>query len=142
MTDQLSDVPPEPVPTKTPQEIVAAKNEGIEPTVEERAIVKDYLWNNPTLRFARQVRAAFPDIQEEIIADCGSYDTTDDAAYTVQGEGSEDATRQAEGLNRGEWWVARFVGGWVDDPENGALKQETAREVANRHFRLRHGCTA
>jgi hypothetical protein len=140
MSDLGNEVPTEPVPTKTPQEIVAAKNEGVDPTAEERVIVKDYLWNNPTLRFARQVRAAFPEIQEEIVADCGSYDTSTDSAYTVQGEGSEDATRQAEGLNRGEWWVARFVGGWIDDPANGALKETTAREVADRHFRIRHGC--
>lgn len=136
----MTDVPAEPVPTKTPQEIVAAKNQGIDPSDEERAIVKDYLWHNPTLRFARQVRAAFPEIHEEILADCASYDTTDDAAYTVQGEGSEDATRQAEGLNRGEWWVARFVGNWIDDDRNGALKEATAREVADKHFRVRHGC--
>lgn len=138
----MTDVPTEPVPAKTAQEIVAAKNQGIEPTDDERAIVKDYLWNNPTLRFARQVRAAFPEIQEEIVADCASYNTATDSAYTVQGEGSEDATRQAEGLNRGEWWVARFVGNWVDDDRNGALHEATARDVANRHFRLRHGCPA
>lgn len=135
----MTDVPPEPVPVKTPQEIVAAKNQGVEPTPEERAIVKNYLWNNPTLRFARQVRAAFPDIQAEIQAEAAVYDTTDDPSYTVQGEGSGEATRQAEGLNRGEWWVARFVGSWVDDPANGALRQSTGREVADRHFRMRHG---
>jgi hypothetical protein len=138
----MTDIPPEPVPVRTLPEIVAAKNQGEEVTEEERALIKDYLWNNPTMRFARQVRAAFPEINDEILAECATYDTTDDPAYTVQGEGSEDATRQAEGLNRGEWWVARFVGNWVDDENNGALAEATAREVANRHFRLRHGCAS
>lgn len=138
----MSDVPEEPVPVKTVQQIVADKNQGIEPTAEERAVVKDYLWNNPTLRFARNARLAFPDIQAEILAEVATYDTTDDPSYTVLGEGSEDATRQAEGLNRGEWWVARFGGNWIDDAANGALQQETAREVANYHFRVRHGWTS
>ena len=142
MTDPTQEAPPEPVPTKTVPEIVAAKNQGEEPTPEERQLVKDYLWNNPTLRFARQVKAAFPDIQEEILQECADYDTSTDPAYTVGGEGSEDATRQAEGLNRGEWWVARFVGEWISDDANGALRQHTAREVADRHFRIRHGLPA
>lgn len=137
----MTDVPPEPLPPKTPQEIVAAKQQGIEPTEDERAIVKDYLWDNPTLRFAPVVRAAFPDIQAEILAEVATYDTTEHPAYTVLGEGSEDATRQAEGLNRGEWWVARFVGGWIPDDANGALHEGTARAVANLHFRTRHGWT-
>jgi hypothetical protein len=138
----MTDIPPEPVPVRTLQEIVAAKNQGEDVTEDERALVKDYLWNNPGLRFARQVRAVFPEINDEILAECATYDTTDDSAYTVQGEGAEDATRQAEGLNRGEWWVARFVGNWIDDDTNGALAEETAREAANRHFRLRHGLTS
>lgn len=137
----MTDIPSDPPPAKTLQEIVADKRQGIEPTEDERAIVKDYLWNNPTLRLTPTVRALFPDIHAEIVAEVATYDTAEDPAYTVLGEGSEDATRQAEGLNRGEWWVARFVGGWIPDDANGALHEGTARDVANLHFRTRRGWT-
>lgn len=138
----MSDIPPsEPVEAPTPQSIMIDKlvdNE--EPDAEDRLILKQFLWNNPTTRLANQIRNVFPDIQEEIVADCQGYDTTTDEAYMVQGEASEEVTEQAEGLNRGEWWVARFVGDWIVDPANGAVNVPTAREVANRHFRIRHGC--
>lgn len=139
----MTQPPSEPEATKTPSQIVLAKVvDGVDPSPEERQILKQYVWDNPGLRLARQIRTVFPDIQEEILAEIATYDTATDPAYTVQGEASQDATRQAEGLNRGEWWVARFVGEWIVDDANGALQAATGREVADRHFRMARGATS
>jgi len=128
----MSTPPAEPEPERTISEIVYGKVEGIDATEDEQERLKDFLRTNPTLRLSNLIRVWFPDLAAEVAAEADNYDTSGDPNYTVRGEAVGE-TQQAEGLNRGDAWVARFVGDYIGQ----ALREVDARELANEHYRLR-----
>jgi hypothetical protein len=127
--------PAEPPTERTIAELLADRltNPDSTLTTDEHDQLYAYLWANPTLHATHQIRAAFPEIRDEIVAAARDYQVRQDGSgYAARGERGETGGRQATGLDAGLVWVVRYVGECV----GFAYDQDGAWGYAKDHFLL------